>query len=484
MAFRFDTVSIPTRTEQREDGLYAYSTVCRDGILQYFTSTGQKVRELRPASANRDDSFLRSLEGLPATIEHPSALLLNRESLIGELFTVGTYMDSAGVVDSVVRLRDLDTISRAKKGEKNGLSLGYLCDVIQTPDGVWYDSIDKITYRGDFERVQTNIVPNHLALTDSPRGGAAIRIHLDSADAETQLCEFVGIERFDSIQPESGNTTIVSKSERSKPVSLKTLRIDGVDWEIESGVAATLSQKLDRLDAAEKLLIEKNDALAVSEARADELYSSLETSKGTADGLEQVISEISEELDQIRADASKKMEEDDEEDDDDDDEDPEYEAPKKGKLPPFMMKGKKGAKKEDSTDRMDSDQVNAFLQSEVESRLDAFAKANELLESHGTTLEDAGIETKMDAMEIIRTAIAAVNKDVDLSEKSDDYVSARFDAYVENIKSGDESPHTRNFAKVVSTVKNDSASEKDKTQRKDACSGNHKKALTMSKRGK
>ena len=156
MAFRFDDITNSfTSTEEREDGVYAFSTIARDGLLTYFTSEGKRVNELRPASANRDKLFLQSLEGLPATIEHPRALLTNRDSSVGELAEKGSYQDSEGVVNSVLRLRDQEVAARAKKGEKSGLSLGYKSKIVETPEGVWYDSIDNITYRGGLKTTET-----------------------------------------------------------------------------------------------------------------------------------------------------------------------------------------------------------------------------------------------------------------------------------------------------------------------------------------
>lgn len=487
-AFRFDDISTLTRTEEREDGVYAFSTVARDGLLTYYTAEGKKVNELRPASANRSATFLDALEGLPATIEHPRTLLTTRESPIGELVEKGSYLDSEGEVACILRLKDREVAANARKGSKSGLSLGYKANIIETPNGVWYDSIDNITYKGDFVRVQTDIDPNHIALTDSPRGGKGVKIHFDSADMTGD--EYVSVTRSDAICTKEVGENIVRKE--GKSMTTKTVRIDNVDWEIESGVAAVLSQKLARLDALVVSTTELTEKLRVAEAELEEKNDALEAAVGRADGYEEAIESISQELEQLREDAKKGADyEEDDEDEDMDDEDEEMPKSKKKKgFVPF----KKGEKMDseaiaDVLQRPEVQEfIGEFLEDEIDSRLDAFTRASELLEARGITLEDAGITTRMDSMTTIRTAIASINKDADLTEKTDDYVVARFDAYYETIgqNTAPSSPHTRNLATVVNTVKNDSSKQQGRKSgaqsRTDSASEKCKAPLSLSKR--
>jgi hypothetical protein len=75
--------------------------------------------------------------------------------------------------------------------------------------------------------------------------------------------------------------------------------------------------------------------------------------------------------------------------------------------------------------------IGEFLEDEIDSRLDAFARASELLEAYGISLEDAGITTRMDSITTIRTAITKLNPKTDISDRSDEYVINRFDTYCE-----------------------------------------------------
>lgn len=488
MAFRFDDVSFATRTEMREDGLYAYSTVCRDGILTYFRSDGKRVRELRPASANRDRDFLESLRGLPMTVEHPSSLLRGkRDSAVGELTKAGEYNDSEGVVQNIARISNPQFAQAVKEGKKNGLSLGYECEIVEAPDGVWFDAIDQITYRGDFDRVQTRIRPDHCAATDNPRGGSTVRMHLDSADAEEDAV--VGLERFDSIQVKAStpNSIVVipkTKDEGSSAMSdlkTKTLRVDGAgEFQVEDIALYPLSQKLEelskykaRVDSAEAELKEKNDLIK-------SLTDEVNRTKGRADALEDELTETLTQLETVRQDGSCMDKEEDGEDEDMEEE-----------MPMATKKKMKKGKKMDASDLaivLDSEEVREFIAEEVDrqtaDRLDAIGKAHNLLTSKGINIEDAGIETTMDSTEIRRAALKAIHPEVDLSDRNDSYIEARFDSaaeYATLVPASSYADRLETAVKVGRTERKDSEEKKDAAARNNERYGkNYVKPLTRS----
>ena len=484
MAFRFDDVSFATRTEERADGLYAYSTVCRDGILTYFRNDGKRVRELRPASANRDREFLEALKDLPMTIEHPTSLLRGRrDSSVGELTKAGEYNDAEGVVQNIARISNPTFAQSVKAGKKNGLSLGYECEIVEAPNGVWFDAIDQITYRGDFDRVQTKIRPDHCAATDNPRGGSAVRMHLDSADSDED--SVVGLERFDSIQVNTSipNSVVVipkTKDEGSSAMSdlkTKTLRVDGAgEFQVEDIALYPLSQKLEelskykaRVDSLESELKEKSTAI-------EDLTSEVNRAKGRADALEDELTETLAELETVRQDGGK-MESEDYEDDE------EGEDGEDGDMPDFIKKKMKAKKakgeKMDASDLaivLDSDEVREFIANEVNTqtadRLDAIGKAHELLSAKGVNIEDAGIETTMDATEIRRAALKAINPDVDLSDRNDSYIEARFDSAAEYAA---QAPTLSHADRLETAVKVARTERKDSEEKKDAAAVNNER---------
>jgi len=495
MAFRFDDVSFATRTEERADGLYAYSTVCRDGILTYFRGDGKRVRELRPASANRDRDFLESLKGLPMTVEHPSSLLRGkRDSAVGELTRAGEYNDNEGVVQNIARISNPDFAQSVKAGKKNGLSLGYECEIVEAPNGEWFDAIDQITYRGDFDRVQTKIRPDHCAATDNPRGGSTVRMHLDSADADGD--EVVELVRFDSIQVKASapNSVVVIptiKNEGSSAMSdlkTKTLRVDGAgEFQVEDIALYPLSQKLEelskyksRVDSLEAELKEKADAIA-------DLTSEVNRTKGRADALEDELTETLTQLETIRQDASCGDKEDGEGEPDDE------ESEGESKMPDFIKKKMKKGKKMDSSELavvLDSDEVREFLAEEINrqtaDRLDAIGKAHDLLTSKGINIEDAGIETTMDSTEIRRAALKAIHPEVDLSDRNDSYIEARFDSaaeYATLVPAPSYADRLETAVKVGRTERKDSEEKKDAAERNNERYGkNYSKPLARSTR--
>ena len=481
MAFRFDDVSFATRTEMREDGLYAYSTVCRDGILTYFRNDGKRVRELRPASANRDREFLESLKDLPMTIEHPTSLLRGkRDSAVGELTRAGEYNDAEGVVQNIARISNPQFAQSVKDGKKNGLSLGYECEIVEAPNGEWFDAIDQITYRGDFDRVQTKIRPDHCAATDNPRGGSAVRMHLDSADADED--SVVGLERFDSIQVNTStpNSVVVIpkiKNEGSSAMTdlkTKTLRVDGADYLVEEVAAYPLSQKLTELSTIKARVDSLESELKEKSAAVEDLTSEVNRAKGRADALEDELTETLTELETVRADGGKMMaeEEDEEGEESDSDEMPDFIKKK--------MKKKGKGEKMDASDLaiiLDSDEVKEFIVKEINTqtadRLDAIGKAHELLSAKGINIEDAGIETTMDSTEIRRAALKAIHPDVELSDRNDSYIEARFDSAAEYAALAPVvSPADRleTAVKVGRTERKDSTEEK-----KDAAARNNER---------
>jgi hypothetical protein len=483
MAFRFDDVSFATRTEERADGLYAYSTVCRDGILTYFRGDGKRVRELRPASANRDRDFLEALKDLPMTVEHPSSLLRGkRDSSIGELTRAGEYNDAEGVVQNIARISNPDFAQSVKAGKKNGLSLGYECEIVEAPNGEWFDAIDQITYRGDFDRVQTKIRPDHCAATDNPRGGSDVRMHLDSADTDED--SVVGLVRFDSIQVESSapNSVVVIpkiKDEGSFAMSdlkTKTLRVDGAgEFQVEDVALYPLSQKLEELSKYKARVDSLEAELKEKSAAVDDLTSEVNRAKGRADALEDELTETLTELETVRQDASCKGKDSEDEEDDEESDD---------EMPDFIKKKMKAKKakgeKMDASDLaivLDSDEVKEFLANEINNqtadRLDAIGKAHELLSAKGINIEDAGIETTMDSTEIRRAALKAIHPDVDLSDRNDSYIEARFDSAAEYAA---QAPVLSPADRLETAVKVGRTERKDSTEeKKDAAAVNNER---------
>ena len=172
----YDLFKVTTRTITDEGFLVApASNIARTGIQTYrayeMGLDGEPMRPIRlyrpPEEVFAPDS-MRSFEGKPLTIDHPSNLVTadNWADLAkGDGRNIrrdGNYMAAD------ITMRDKDAIAAYEAGKKE-LSNGYTFDLDMTPgvspeDGQAYDG------------VQRNIRGNHIALVDAARCGSACRI--------------------------------------------------------------------------------------------------------------------------------------------------------------------------------------------------------------------------------------------------------------------------------------------------------------------
>jgi hypothetical protein len=185
-------------------------------------------------------------------------------------------------VRSDLIVQDERMIAKVERGDARELSAGYTCRIDATPgefDGERYDG------------VQRGIVYNHVALgpRDWGRAGPQVALHMDglSDDLRAEL----GVERFDEelarlleLNPEAVlplKTDAGRKPERKDPpVTTKTIRIDGLPYEVDPQTAAAFEKSQaassERLDAAEK----RADTL---EAERDQLRADLDEAKTKLD---------------------------------------------------------------------------------------------------------------------------------------------------------------------------------------------------------
>ena len=147
--------------------------VARVGVQIYKNPDGSERKEFRPPEEVGKGSSLKAFELLPVTFEHPPILL---NSAIVAKYQVGTTGENAtfdGKYVRVAKIKILDekAIGRILDDEIRFLSVGYICDIENTPG----------TYEGEeYHGIQRNIRPNHIAITKTPRGGKELEIRFDS----------------------------------------------------------------------------------------------------------------------------------------------------------------------------------------------------------------------------------------------------------------------------------------------------------------
>ena len=153
----------------RIDGVVAHV-----GILEYMEDDGSIIREFVPEETLFDEASLQSLAGAPVTLQHPP-----------EMVTPSNYKQySQGSVNGMPR-RDGDNLIASMlvignealhAVEYDGvseLSPGYSVDLDETP-GEWQGQ--------KYDRVQRNRRYNHQAIVDAARGGSVCSLRFDGAN--------------------------------------------------------------------------------------------------------------------------------------------------------------------------------------------------------------------------------------------------------------------------------------------------------------
>ena len=264
---RFDTIDAScwmytpfTRTA--EGFLTGRAIVTSIGVFTYKNADGTVLRELRLPEEVFAPESLETMKLKPLTNLHPKEWVtpenqkeLQVGSLGSDVTTTTQFREGCGWNDDVkitdgihvaidITVNRADAIEDVLNGRR-ALSMGYTCE-IEESSGV---------YMGvEYDCIQRKIRYNHCAIVDEARAGDNAMIHLDSADAILQK-------------------TVSNHNDGGKSMK-KTVRIDGVDVEVDDSVAsyiATLNKNFDEKKAKEKTLEEEVDELkkAVSKLEAE-----------------------------------------------------------------------------------------------------------------------------------------------------------------------------------------------------------------------
>ncbi|MEI6806686.1 MAG: DUF2213 domain-containing protein [Myxococcaceae bacterium] len=181
---RFDFVGTTQALETTPQGFVRVDArLTRTGIFTY-TQDGKVTRELRlPEEVFRCDS-LKSIAGAPVTDLHPDTFVCPenaKELAVG--FAGEDIKPDGDFVTAKLTITDAAAIEGLKEGSRKEISLGYTCEIEDSPgihNGEPYDSI------------QRNIVVNHIAL--GPKGwgraGPEVSVKTDS-DFQKRVTERV-----------------------------------------------------------------------------------------------------------------------------------------------------------------------------------------------------------------------------------------------------------------------------------------------------
>ena len=344
--FRYDVSAIQNYEFTDEGYLRVKARIARTGIQSYTDANGGIRLEYRPEEEVAANAALDSFREKCVTKEHPPVLLdasNTKDYAIG--FTSADVSYSEGFVESTLTVTDKETIDDIMRGNVREVSCGYKVDYSPEPgitsDGQHYDGI------------QRNIRGNHVAIVNRARGGAQVRLMLDSADAAVN--------------------DLITHSQGA--VMSANIAFDGVSFEADPALAAAISAERDDAKGSyAEMKRQYEDAMAKASEMKEEMDAMQKEMKGKCDSAEGRADALAEEVESLKAD---------------------LEAAK---------------------------QVN--VDSLVEERIALIDKARPSLDS---AFDFAGKSVR----EIMEASIKAVRSDADLSDRSDDYVTAMFDTLAE-----------------------------------------------------
>jgi uncharacterized protein len=214
---RFDVGSLDRPKTTRDGFLRVSARLTRCGIFTYHRPDGGVRKELRlPDEVFHPDS-LETFSGLPVTLEHPEEMLTPDNCGRYAKGHLGDAVKRDGEwLTGTMTITDTVLIRALKDGKKQ-VSVGYRCDLDETP-GEW---------KGEhYDAVQRSVVANHVAIVSNARAGADCVVRVDSLDS-----------------PERKGT---------RSMSVASVRIDsGEEFEVPVEVATLVSALRGRIDALE-----------------------------------------------------------------------------------------------------------------------------------------------------------------------------------------------------------------------------------------
>jgi uncharacterized protein len=273
--FRYDVSQISDYQITEEGYLKVRARIARTGIQSYTDASGGIRLEYRPEQEVASQEALDSFREKCVTKEHPPVLLdasNTKDYAVG--FTSADVSYSDGFVESTLTVTDKATIEEIMRGNVREVSCGYKVDYVDepgiTPDGQHYDGY------------QRNIRGNHVAIVKRARGGANVRLMLDSADAAVT-------ELITSHQGDIMSANIV---------------FDGVSFEADPALAAAVSAEREDAKASyadmkrkyDEMMSEASKMKEEMDAMEKEMKGKMDAAEGRADALEQELEAVKADL--------------------------------------------------------------------------------------------------------------------------------------------------------------------------------------------
>lgn len=237
-----------TFTKDRNGRLVGRAVITTIGVYPYVREDGTVEWELRHPDDVYEDASLRSLELLPLTNDHPTEKVTKdnvsdlQVGQFGEFVLVDTMH---GFITNKVVVAESEAVNDVENG-KRALSMGYSTDVIPET-GVWNGI--------PFDARQTNIRYNHGSIVKRGRAGDDAVMKFDSYDGIQTAKKPPVIKTDDNNQDITVINTDVNTDEEVTmgDKNLRTVKLDGVDYEAEPAVITALTKANEKLDSMKDL---------------------------------------------------------------------------------------------------------------------------------------------------------------------------------------------------------------------------------------
>lgn len=256
---------ISERTEAMETlksgALKGKAAITCVGVFRYLAEDGTIRNEFRPPEEVFKKESIDSWELATLTNDHPAEKVTPSNYKQVAVGSLGEEIEhDAYNVYAEITIQDADAIAAVQKG-RTGLSGGYSCDMVSSGTVSYpvmetqWDSATS-TYKDveigrtvynvpgnwcgiPYDEIQTNIIGNHVALVDVPRGGDALHLRFDSADTGVGI----RVPPTDAPAAKADGTT---PQLRTGGEPMKKIRLDGA---VEHEVPEAVAIHIDALDA-------------------------------------------------------------------------------------------------------------------------------------------------------------------------------------------------------------------------------------------
>lgn len=247
MALRFDAIRLDASKITRNPSTGAVrvpALITRSGVFPYQDANGKTILEWRPPAEVLKADSVAAFKDLPVTEKHPKGFVTAdswKASSIGHVSGDPRIDTNLQGIETDLVISDGRSIPKVGKALLEA-SCGYSCEIDNTP-GVVPEGMPDAGKR--YDRSQTQIVPNHVALGPANWGrqGNAVAMRLDSNDDQ-----------------------IVDEPQPTVETAKMKIRHDGKTF--EAATEAELQALIDAHDAA-KGTTDLTAQLAAERGRAD-----------------------------------------------------------------------------------------------------------------------------------------------------------------------------------------------------------------------